>query len=139
MLGRRGAELEFIEVLQALTDLSSEGQPHVLVLGQRDELDAVPEVIRLTPVHASQYRPVLVETPNLILGPLELARSLTGLVPGRQHAVDAGQQLERQPYDDGCAPASNRSHGGPAGSTPLRRTILPAPTWSPHTRAHTGL
>ena len=55
MLGRRGAELECIEVLQALTDLSSEGQPHVLVLGQRDELDAVPEVIRLTPAHASQY------------------------------------------------------------------------------------
>src|SRR4029077_11541274 len=96
-------------VLHTLTNLPTEAQPHGLVLIERDELNAVPEIIRLACVHASQHRPVLVvpyAISDLQRGPLWFHRSLLGLGRRRKRAVDAGQRLQRQPHDDSDAPAA---------------------------------
>ena len=89
-LGCRIAPLELIEVLQALTNLPTEAQPHGLVLIERDELNAVPEIIRLACVHASQHRPVLVvpyAISDLQRGPFWFQRSL-GLSRLRKRRIE---------------------------------------------------
>ena len=113
LLGLRVAEQELSEVLFPLAGLPTETQPHGPVLRQRDELQPVPEVIRGTQVHPPQDRPVFVEPSgrsDLIHGPLRFARSLAGLSPRRQHAVDEGQPLEDQIDDEGDTQAAGR-HG----------------------------
>jgi len=61
LLGPRGAEQVPLVVFRALTDLPTEAQPYELARRERDELQAVPEVIGASQVDASQHRPVLVE------------------------------------------------------------------------------
>lgn len=64
LLGLRLPEQELAEVLTALADLPADCQPYVLVRTQRNELQAIPEVIGVVEVDASQHRPVLVEPPG---------------------------------------------------------------------------
>jgi len=61
VLGLRGAEQEVFEVLPALADLSTDGQPHILVGTQGNELQSVQDVVGRAKVHPSQDGPVLVE------------------------------------------------------------------------------
>src|SRR5207237_7840625 len=91
LLGLRAAEEVVSKVLAALPSLPADGQPNVLIGTQRNELQAVPEVVGLVEVDAAQHRPVFVESSSrsdLIGGPLRLARRLTGLCPGERHALD---------------------------------------------------
>ena len=60
-LGRRGAELEIIEVFEPRPGLAADAQPDTLIGGERDKFQAVPEIIGPARVHPFQGRPILVE------------------------------------------------------------------------------
>lgn len=96
------------EILRALTELPPQAQPHALVWGQPDELQAVPRIIRLAEVDTSEDRPVLVEPTELIRGPIRCARRRPGLGPGWTRRGDGGQRKERRRHD--ASGAAVRDH-----------------------------
>jgi len=59
-LGRRGGELEIIEVVETRPGLAADAEPDTLIGGERDKFQEVPEVIGPTRVHPFQRRPIFV-------------------------------------------------------------------------------